>query len=249
MIYEVIKTSAVSALFGNWEEMLLRACLQGVMGKIYVTNLVCPASAVAIIGDFAFLAGKPDRELFSCLKGFVIAVPQNAAWENALAGYYGKRAKNVSRYATKKEPDVFDYEALTTAVSLLPCGYKLCMIDEPLYHKCLQENWSRDFVSQFRDYNHYGSLGIGVVILKGGEVVSGASSYVRYREGIEIEVDTKKEYRRKGLAYVCSAKLILECRNRNLYPSWDAQNLYSLSLAQKLGYHYSHTYSAVEIRN
>ena len=34
---------------------------------------------------------------------------------------------------------------------------------------------------------------------------------------------------------------------RNLSPSWDSQNPGSVALAEKLGYHYSHTYTAIEI--
>lgn len=71
-------------------------------------------------------------------------------------------------------------------------------------------------------------------------LVSGTSSYSRYREGIEIEIDTRKDCRRKGFPYACGAKLILECRKRNLYPSLDAHNKASAALAEKLGYHYSH---------
>ena len=103
-------------------------------------------------------------------------------------------------------------------------------------------------MSQFPNYSKYCKLGLGFAICKDNRIVSGASSYARYQEGIEIEIDTKEEYRRKGLAYVCGAKLILECQKRNLYPSWDAQNKNSLALAEKLGYHYSHSYKAVEIR-
>lgn len=33
----------------------------------------------------------------------------------------------------------------------------------------------------------------------------------------------------------------------HLFSDWDAQNLHSLALAKKLGYHYSHTYTAIEI--
>ena len=102
-------------------------------------------------------------------------------------------------------------------------------------------------MSQFSDYENYRNLGIGAVICKDNIIVSGASSYSRYQEGIEIEIDTKEEYRRKGLAYICGAKLILECLERNLYPSWDAHNKGSVALAEKLGYHYSHTYTAIEI--
>lgn len=58
---------------------------------------------------------------------------------------------------------------------------------------------------------------------------------------------TQKEYRRRGLASICGARLILECLQRELYPSWDAHSRASLTLAEKLGYHYSHTYSAIEI--
>ena len=86
-------------------------------------------------------------------------------------------------------------------------------------------------------------MGLGYVIYDGITIVAGASSYTRYRDGIEIQIDTRKEYRNQGLAYACAAKLILECRKRGWYASWDAHNEKSLSLAQKLGYHFSHKYS------
>ena len=85
------------------------------------------------------------------------------------------------------------------------------------------------------------------MILKDGEPVSGASSYSGYRGGIEIEIDTRKDFRRKGLAFVCGAKLILECLDRGWYPSWDAHNLWSVALAEKLGYHFDHEYEAYEV--
>ena len=88
---------------------------------------------------------------------------------------------------------------------------------------------------------------MGVVILKDGEIVSGASSYSGYIGGIEIEIDTREDYRRKGLAFAAGAGLILECLKRGLYPSWDAQNKWSAALAKKLGYHDSHAYTAYEV--
>ena len=50
-----------------------------------------------------------------------------------------------------------------------------------------------------------------------------ASSYTVYRGGIEIEIDTHPDHRRRGLARACGAALMLECLKRGLY-SWDAQN-------------------------
>lgn len=252
MIYEIQDTSKVSLLFGAWEETLIWSCLQGIMGKIYADDLSNPTAAMAIIGDFTFFAGIPNIELISykpgwCTQNFMIMVPQNDIWEHAIQQFYKEKAKTICRYATKKEPGIFNKEKLEKAVSALPKQYTLHMIDENIYKMCLSEAWSSDLVSQFSDYDTYRRLGIGAVICKDNIIVSGASSYSRYRDGIEIEIDTKKEYRRQGLAYVCGAKLILECLKLNLYPSWDAHNKESAALAEKLGYHYSHTYRAVEI--
>ncbi|MDD7444180.1 MAG: GNAT family N-acetyltransferase, partial [Clostridiales bacterium] len=93
----------------------------------------------------------------------------------------------------------------------------------------------------------FSAHGIGCAVLFGDTVVSGASSYSYYSGGIEIEIDTRADFRRRGLALACGARLILECLDRGLYPSWDAQNLGSLSLAKKLGYEFSHEYPAYEI--
>lgn len=252
MLYEITDATNVSSLFGKWEETLIWSCLQGIMGKIYANDLSQPTSAMAMIGDFTFFAGKPNIELVSykpvwCTQTFMIMVPQNEHWKSLITQFYGEKAKIVSRYAIKKEPHIFDKEKLEKAVASLPKQYTLSMIDEKLYQMCKTEVWSADLVSQFSNYEKYHELGIGVVICKNNLIVSGASSYSRYQEGIEIEIDTKKEYRRQGLAYVCGAKLILECLKRDLYPSWDAQNKSSVALAEKLGYHYSHTYTAIEI--
>ena len=223
------------------------------MGGIYAQEEAHPQSAMALLGDFAFLAGKPSMELVSfkpdsCKQNFIIMVPQNEAWAKMIEECYLQRAKKVCRYAIKKEPDIFDRERLKQAAGTLPPEYEMRLIDEALFWKCKQIDWCRDLTSQYDDYETYQRLGLGVMILRGSEPVTGASSYARYKEGIEIEIDTKEAYRRKGLAYACGARLILECLDRGLYPSWDAQNPWSVALAQKLGYHYSHDYTAYEIR-
>ncbi len=66
--------------------------------------------------------------------------------------------------------------------------------------------------------------------------MAGASSYSVYHGGIEIQIATQKAYRRRGLATACGAKLILLCLERGLNPSWDAHDLRSVALAEKLGY-------------
>ncbi len=116
------------------------------------------------------------------------------------------------------------------------------MFDEQLVRESFEQSWSRDFCAQFRDTEDFLARGIGVGALFEGKLVAGASSYSIYRGGIEIEIDTKPEFRRQGLATTCGAKLILECLSRGLYPSWDAYDLRSVSLAEKLGYHLDRPY-------
>ena len=143
--------------------------------------------------------------------------------------------------------DVLDKERLQHIVECLPEDYELKRLDENVFEETKKTRWCNDWTAQYPAYEIYQKLGLGVVILKDGQLVAGASSYTTYKDGIEIQVDTKEDYRRKGLASVCSAKLILECLEQGLYPSWDAQNKGSLALAEKLGYHYSHVYTAYEV--
>lgn len=252
MVYEVKDTERVSELLRGWQETLIWSCLQKVMGHLYTNSIEKPASVMAILGDFTFFAGVPDRELVMykpecCKQEFMIMVPQNEAWAELIEDCYQEKAKRVTRYAIKKEPDVFDKAALQRVVNTLSDEFTIKMMDEELFWRCKEIDWCRDWVSQYPDYDMYRKHGLGAIILKDGEPVSGASSYSGYLEGIEIEIDTKEEYRRKGLAYVCGAKLILECLERNLYPSWDAQNKWSVALAEKLGYHFDHEYAAYEV--
>lgn len=46
-----------------------------------------------------------------------------------------------------------------------------------------------------------------------------------------------------------AARLILECLKRGLYPSWDAVDLRSVTLAEKLGYHMDRPYPVYSKKN
>lgn len=267
MIFELKDLEKVAPLFEGWQETMIWSCLQNVMGKIYTDSLENPVSAMALLADFCFFAGKPDAELVQHygqgarmnsqtrhkpaaeIPWGIIMVPQNREWGALIESCYGKRAKKTIRFAIKKEPDIFNKEKLQEAVNALPAGYILKMMDEKLFWQCRDIPWCRDWVSQYPDYDMYRKCGLGAIALKDEEPVSGASSYTSYHGGIEVEIDTREDHRRKGLAYSCGAKLILECLERGWYPSWDAQNRWSVALAEKLGYHFDHEYTAYEVRN
>lgn len=251
MIKKARKSEKITAIFGEWEETILWSCLSGMMGAVYVPEGEKVRSAMAVLGDFCFLAGEPNRELALGSpvwgkKDYMILIPQNESWEEIIAACHQSRMKKITRYATKKDT-VFDKQKLQEAVCLLPDGCELKKMDEELFRICLGEVWCKDLVSQFSDYRAYERMGMGFAIVHGAEVVCGASSYSSYPGGIEVEIDTRKDWRRKNLAYICGAKLILGCLERGLYPSWDAHSRASLALAEKLGYQFSHSYCAYEV--
>lgn len=97
------------------------------------------------------------------------------------------KAKKVTRYAIKKDT-TFDKIMLQNEVRKLPIGYELKKIDADIYDQCLGNPATEDFVSAFESKEKYLQIGRGMVILKNGIIVAGASSYTRYNEGIEIEV-------------------------------------------------------------
>ena len=246
MVTELNDTSKVEDLFEGWQETMICSCLQKVMGKVYVTDPDEPVSAFAYAGCFGFFAGTPDRELVeSKPEGFSILVPQNEAWAALIEDVYPNAVK-VTRYAIKKDTR-FDTTALQKNVDMLPENYEIREIDSDLYDKCLEDPVTRDFVSSFDSKEDYLELGRGIVILKDDKIVSGASSYSRYKEGIEIEVDTVESERRNHLATVACSALILRCLKEGLYPSWDAINMNSVHLAERLGYELDHEYTAYEV--
>ncbi|MBQ2277784.1 MAG: GNAT family N-acetyltransferase [Clostridia bacterium] len=250
MVYRLTDPSAAAPLFEGWEETLIWSCLQGVMGGIYADSPENPMSAAAVIADFTFFAGVPNDELIrfkpdGSAQTYMLMVPQSEAWCERIEAC--RAAKRISRYAIKKEPDVFDREKLRKIAENIPEGCRLRPIDEEIYRYARETGWCRDWVGAYPDYETYRRLGFGFVLEKDGEIAAGVSSYTVYREGVEIEIDTHADHRRKGYASVCAARMILEALGRGLYPSWDAANLWSVGLAEKLGYHFDHEYTTYEI--
>lgn len=226
----------LETLFEGWEETMILSCLQECMGYAIADNESDPVSAQIVVGDFCFFAGIPDGTLAKKAAAPII-IPQNQEWKEVIQNAWGSTLKEELRYAIKKEGNCFNKEKLEAFCTSLHGEYELRQMDQELYEQAISQEWSRDLCSQFTDSSHYLSRGLGIAVLHHGTLVAGASSYTYYKEGIEIEIDTMPEYRCRGLATACGARLILECLSRNLYPSWDAHDLRSVALAEKLGYH------------
>lgn len=234
-------------LFADTQETLVWSALQGVMGQAAGDDPDEPAAVRTTTGDFAFFAGNPDTPGAKALIRSV-TVPllgcgdrQTESWKECILSVWPD-AQTFDRYTIQKQTQ-FDRSKLEEYAKRLPNGFTVVPIDKRWYECCLKEKWMCDFVSCFSSAGDFVRRGIGFLAIDPtGKPAAGASSYSIYQNGIEIEVDTNENYRRKGLALAVCARLILTCLDKGLSPSWDAANLASVALAEKLGYQPGHHY-------
>jgi len=241
-------------LFANVQDVAVWSALEGCMGHLWTLGGDAPRAALCESGDFLFLGGAADepetRALLEAWRSeragrFIILAPCQPACGDLIADVFGKTARHAQRYAFHKGGERFEH--LETFVQAAPADVELRFFDRGLYALALASGWSRDFCSLFDSAEDFLARGIGVAALKNGELVGGASSYLRSQRCIEIQVETRADMRRQGIAAACCAKLITACLERGLYPSWDAANRESARLAKRLGYRESHTYDVWEL--
>lgn len=69
-----------------------------------------------------------------------------------------------------------------------------------------------------------------------------------FKEVSKLRSIRKKITGERGQVTACGAALILQCLQRGLYPSWDAANMESVALAEKLGYVLDHPYITFRVQ-
>lgn len=246
------QAARVKELYRNTSETLILSYIQGHHGRGWVDRGESPRCAQVVVGDFCFFAGNaalPDAgELAANRTGdWTIAVPLGNGWGDVICAVYGKNCARFTRYQFRKDGH-FDMHHLRRLARGISPGYRIVPIDEALYERLWEYELTRDYVSNYRSGADYLARGIGFcAVTDSGEIAGGASSYTVFDGGIEIEISTMPRHRRKGVAAACAATLILQCIERMLYPSWDAANLESRALAEKLGYHFDYDYDAYRI--
>ena len=221
MITRLESPAEAAELFDSFEDTMVLSCLSGMMGGVYAVAEWPLCSAAAVLGDFAFFAGQPSEELLLFRpngRPYVILTPRNDAWAAEIRRVFGKAASPRTRYAFEHSAAGFVPKDLREMAERLPEGVALSPIDEALYRRCLSEDWARDFVSNYKSPKDFARMGLGFAALRGDEMLAGASSYASFPGGIEIEIDTRKDQRRQGLARACGARLMLECLERGLFP-------------------------------
>ncbi len=255
MIYRITDNKLIEHITSDWDNNFVEIGLEGRIGEIYANSDVAPTAVMFRTNEIILFGGEPDRELVSFVPptykthfALMSAKNDDEAWYGLIEEVYGDKATRITRYATAVDSfDDFNMEELHKAAATLPDGYETVPMDEKLYYICKNDPDFSDFVAQYPTWEDYRDHGMGFICLYHGEPASGISSFADYEGTIELELATKPAHRRRGLAAAVSARIVLECISRGLYPSWDAANVASLNLSYKFGYRLDHEYTAYEI--
>lgn len=248
MIYEAdfnVRQKLVP-IFEKIDSTVVLSYLQGHMGTAWVDDLENPTVAQIAVGIFVFYAGNPNtkeaEELLFNLPDFTLAIVDSDEWKKRIETVHNGANEKFQRYRFKKNPEHLDRTHIEDLISSLPRGYEIMKVDKNIAQSSSFNELSEDFTSQFDSIDDFINRGIGYAILHEGKVVSAATSFSIYDEGIEIEVASHSDHRRKGLATIAASALILDCIERGKYPSWDGANSESVELAKKLGYVFKESY-------
>jgi RimJ/RimL family protein N-acetyltransferase len=207
-----------------------------------------PAVALAII-DFYLLAGDPGHaaadHLLRRLRPGAVVVAPSPGWQRLMEATYPGPVVPYPREAF--EPADLNREQLRRLRDALPDEFVLQRIglaDVPRFAADLDAA----LVYNFESLEEFIARGVGFGIVHDGIFVAGASSAAIGGGRLEIEVQTRPDFRRRGLAAAAAAALILYALEHDIEPCWDAANEPSAGLARKLGYRSTGAYAAHVLR-
>jgi GNAT superfamily N-acetyltransferase len=242
----------LSHLFRDYQwNYMPDAILDGYIGEAYVDDVEHPHIAVLEVldlrlklfgGDSTLPIAHRYIEQLSSGQWLFFGAP---GWEALVRKHHCGRLVGFTRYAFTSEG--LDFETLRELKSRLPEDYRLVKVDLETAKQLVDEKSeiAEDHFRAFESVEDFIARGFGYCILYEDEIVCLATTFLICDKGIEIQIDTRKSHRGKGLATVAGAQLVIHSIENNLDPNWDAANKISARLAKKLGYTPQGKYSIV----
>lgn len=223
--------------FKTCRAVIFPALSQG-RGKIWVDSIDSPTVAKLNLNILNFIVGDcngvPAKEILQTIEPMhPLFVPDD--WINFLSVEWGDRLGKQKR--TLMSPDSLNLDYLRELRDRLPKEYKLEQVDIETAKK-LDKGVHKHIAMFFDSSVDFAENGIGFCVKHEDKVISIASTYTPYTSKFDVQVDTIDDpaHRRKGLATVVCAALMVYALEHDITPYWDAANKTSVQLALKLGY-------------
>jgi len=218
------------------------AIIEGTFGQIWTDNDDNPHVAVltALDGKLHILGGDASHpaalEYLQNLKLFRMIFLGAEGWQAMLHEVHAGKVIPMPRYNfSSKALDPAHLRALRERLS---AEFHLEKLTAERVRELMQnqERWREDQFFGFQDAEDFINRGIGYCALHEDQVVCLAAAGAACSRGIEVQIDTHPKFYRRGLATATGAALLLDCLAQDIDPHWDASNLESAGLAEKLGY-------------
>lgn len=230
-------------LFNDIRFYMGNSVLDGNMGRALVDNVNTPTFAILLVRSYCFISGMiSEKDLKNIidiydLENYII-IPSDEI-KTLLEKIYSGNIEKFQRYSIKKNVK-FNKEQLIKYVNNSNKKFQFLRINDELSERIRAEG----FIHITDDYKNNG---IGYCCMNDKDIIGVASSNIFYNDGIEVNIKVKEEYRRKGIATTLAAMLILSCLEENKKVSWDAANLNSVYLAEKLGFEFASEYDCYRL--
>lgn len=237
------RTHNLHRLFPDHQwDYLADAILEGSMGKVLVNDQENPCVAVLSLpkhkmyilgGDAKHPAA---REFVAQLPNFSNLFFGMPEWPKLLDQVHKGKVIVLKRYAFRS--DSLNLERLQGLKAQLPGNFRIERINLPYAQRIAEEksDLTDGQMFGFTSPQDFMERGFGYCALEKGKIVCIASTGAVCSKGIEVQINTHKKYRGRGLASATGAALLIECLENGLDPSWDAATEISAGLAKKLGY-------------
>jgi RimJ/RimL family protein N-acetyltransferase len=239
----------VSQLFAphTLAKSLIFPCMKKGLGSIIVDNPDSPSVAMYSTPLMVFVAGDANsptaKEMVMSVQPYVLFMTYDKNWKILLEREWGD--KLVTDVRTHMDHSTLDIHHLRELKSGLKQEYALKKLDLAAAVQ-IKNDYSIPIRLYFGSIKSLVEKGIGFCVMQGDKVASIAYTSFPFIDEFEIQVFTEEslEYRRKGLATIASAALLVYALERGLTPHWDAANENSIKLALKLGYSNPKTWEA-----
>lgn len=220
----------------------LDCVIEGQMGRGYVDDPDQLTAWRIVIGPFWYFAGDAGtpggRALLADLPPYNLLMPSPPAWAAAAKEQFGDRLVTFPR--TSFAAESLSEAHLSAILDASPHRDRVRRVDAALLAR-------PDNTVEFDDFDSaedFLARGVGYTLMGDGKLTGAAYSSLVCNRGIEVSLFVDEPYRRRGIATAISAALLLECVRRGLWANWDAANLESCALAEKLGYTPAGTYES-----
>ena len=226
------------------------SALNGEMGTVAVDDVKRPTVGRITLAWANILAGDattPAAEaLLSEILPNTILIPENSKWVGAFYGKWGHRLEKWRRITCRGGS--WSIEKLKDFERQLPSCHSIEQVSCPEEVKGLIQ--MGDGLIDFPNYptpEDFLSRGVGFLVKRNGEIVSGCTSYAVGGGKFDISVRTRQECQRRGLAQAVAARMISFCMQEGIEPCWDAPSEAGGNLGKKLGYTYAKPYTAFRV--